>query len=355
MENYLKLDWLGFTFKPDIKLAGTPIEQFLSMFPEIDSSEFVVPTFGSHYNHTVWFNDIVIAYNEIGEDCTPTEFDAYYRMGVNVQVASHCLSFFCNLFGIDFRSEYSVRDLLKLIQDRKCIFSRIDVCYDDFEKHYNTKYYIDKYFNRCIASPCHTVTCFVSNCEVDKGSTLYFGSLKRRKKLLRIYDKYAESNGEVDSVRYEFEFHSDCCKDLVNKIFEFDGKLPFLDMLLSVCRVVDSNSKIHDLSDRETDAEWLSALKCNLTLCSPLKIRASRLTDHDNPDDYVLCQVMPSIAGYIKKNGIVSLFEVAKKFMRAGRISPKYQNYFNKLKHCDDLFPVDNTFVDDDPDDNPFI
>lgn len=349
---FLVLDWLGFTFKPNPAITYvSPIQQFLNWFPEIDSSLFVVSNFGTHYNTTQLFCDIVIAYNTYDENSTPSELDSYWNMGVNVQVASHCLEFFCKLLEIDYHSEYALRDLIQLLQKRHCIFSRIDLCYDDYNKHFDAQYYITKSANHCIASPCRKITSIQDNSSSGEGSTIYFGSLTRRKKLLRIYDKFAQSGGEIDAVRYEFEYHSDACKNLVTVILAHEGKLPFLDMLLSVCRVVDSESKIQDLSDRETDQEWIAALKEDLTLYCPIRISSVHISTSASLNHYLLSQAMPSIAGAIKCFGVVWLFEEAKKAMRSGRISPKYMSYFNKMKYCEELFPVDNTFCDD----NPFL
>ena len=352
MNGFLVLDWLGFTFKPNKELTDvSPIQQFLNWFPEIDSSMFVVPNFGTHYNTTQLYCDVVIAYNTIMPDSTPAEVDAYWNMGVNVQVASHCLEFFFKTLDIDFHSEYAIRDMIFLLQKRNCVFSRIDICYDDYKKRFDAAYYILKASQKLIASPCHKITMCLDNSSIGAGSTIYFGSLTRRKKLLRIYDKFAQSGGEIDAVRYEFEFHAEACRDLVKKLIMFEGKLPFLDMLLSVCRVVDSQSKIKDLSDRDTDLEWIEALKEDLTLSCPIKISSTPIDQSSSLTHYLIHQAMPSITGFVKCFGAEKLFEEVAKAMRSGRISPKYMSYFNKLKRCEDLFPVDNTFCDD----NPFI
>ena len=352
MNAYLKLDWLGFTFKPNKDTPDvSPIQQFLNWFPEIDSSLFVCPNFGSHYNTTQLFCDIVISYNTILPDSTPSEVSAYWNMGVNVQVASHCLEFFAKLLDIDFQSEYFMRDLIFLLQKRHCTPSRIDICYDDYEKHFDAKYYILKDAMDLIATPCRNTHHVKDNREssCNGGSTIYFGSLTRRKKLLRIYDKFAQSDGEIDSVRYEFEYHSDACKDLVQKIIMYEGKLPFLEMLLSVCRVVDSNSNIKDLSDRETDQEWIEALKGDLTLSCPIKISSSHINKSESLTYYLTNQAMPSIAGFTKVFGVEKLFELISQAIHSGRINPKYMSYFNKLKYCEDLYTQKNSCFDDNP------
>ena len=44
-DHVLKLDWLGFTFKADISIDKTPLNQFLETFPEFKQEYFVIPEF----------------------------------------------------------------------------------------------------------------------------------------------------------------------------------------------------------------------------------------------------------------------------------------------------------------------
>lgn len=351
---FCKLDWLGFTFKADMvnfvpdQPNCTPFRQFLMMFPEFDERLFVLPEFRTCYTNTMLYCDIVVSFNSFDGDMDHATVSRLWEMGVNVQVPSHCLDMFCQMFDIDFNSEYAFRDLVKLLQERHCKFSRIDVCYDDYDKLFKVDYYILKRANNLIATPCRAVT-MISGGEF--GSTIYFGSLKKRNKLLRIYDKWAESGGEIDAVRYEFEYHAEMAQALVDKLFEFDGKLPFFEMLIAVCRVVDSSAS-YRLSQRRTDEEWNNALNGDLTLsCVPVKISPRHIDKLSSLNYYIETQAASSIAGYVKCFGREALWKLVSDAIRHGRISPRYQSYANKLKYCEELNDCSNVLLDD----NPFL
>lgn len=349
MNKFLKLDWLGFTFKADnFSSDCTPWTQFKMMFPEFNEELFTLPDFKTCYTNSFYYCDIIISYNAFDPDMDSITRARLWDMGVNVQVPSHCLDMFCDMLGIDFQSEYAFRDLVLLLQKRHCKFSRIDVCYDDFDKLFKVDYYIKKRADNLIATPCRTVT-MISGGEF--GSTIYFGSLKKRNKLLRIYDKWAESGGEIESVRYEFEYHGDMAKALVDKLFEFDGKLPFYEMLIGVCRVVDA-SLSYRLSQRRTDEDWNNALNGDLTLsCVPVKISPRHIEKLSSLTYYIETQAAASIAGYVKCFGRDALWKLVSDAIRAGRISPRYMSYANKLKYCQELNDCSNSLLDD----NPFL
>lgn len=347
---FLKLDWIGFTYKPDhVSDECTPFTQFLMMFPEFDERLLTVPSFRTCYTNTLVYCDIVLSYNIFDENVDAITRTRLWEMGVNVQVPSHCLDMFFEMFGLDYKSEYAFRDIIKLLIKRKCKFSRIDVCYDDYDKIFKADYYIKKRADGLIATPCRTVTMVSGG---DFGSTIYFGSLKKRNKLLRIYDKFAESGGEIDAVRYEFEYHNEMAQALVDKLFEFDGKLPFFEMLISVCRIVDSKSVIKQLSARKTDNDWNSALNGDLTLsCVPVKISPRHIDKLHSLNYYIEVQAASSIAGYVKCFGTESLWRLIRDAIAQGRISPRYQSYANKLKYCQELHDCTNPLLDD----NPFL
>ena len=349
MSKFLKLDWLGFTFKASHDLERSPFQQFLLAFPEIDEKELVIPNFRNCYNNVVLFRDIIISFNSFDETMSETEVSRRWEMGVNVQVPSHCLDMFALMLDIDFSSEFAFLDIVKALRLRNCKFSRIDVCFDDYEKKFKADYYIKKRADNLIATPCRTVT-MISGGEF--GSTIYFGSLKKRNKLLRIYDKFAESNGEFDCVRYEFEYHSDMAEALISKLFEFEGKLPFFEMLSAVCRIVDSNSSQADLSNRKTDYDWINSLNGDLTLSSPsIRISPNHIEKQSSLNYYIEVQAVSSLAGYVKCFGREALFQLIKDAIHHGKISPRYMSFYNKLKYCQDINDCSNPLLDD----NPFI
>ena len=104
MNGVLKLDWLGFTFVPEKPSYENndlaPINQFLNMFPEFKAEEFTVASIQTHYQHALYFDDMLISYNDL-DDCEATStFLHKLNMGVNVQVPAHSLSELYAMFGL---------------------------------------------------------------------------------------------------------------------------------------------------------------------------------------------------------------------------------------------------------------
>ena len=113
---FLKLDWIGFTYKADhVSDDCTPLTQFLMMFPEFDERLFTIPDFRTCYTNTMLYCDIVVSYNSFDSYTDDFTRKRLWDMGVNVQVPSHCLDMFLQMLGIDYQSEYSFRDLCKCL------------------------------------------------------------------------------------------------------------------------------------------------------------------------------------------------------------------------------------------------
>ena len=99
--NFLTLDWLAFTYHIEDSLdQGTPLAQFLKAFPFIKAADFVPVKMRSHYTNNVLWCDIVISYNELTDDIEASKIPHLVQMGVNVQIPSHCLSFWFKSCGI---------------------------------------------------------------------------------------------------------------------------------------------------------------------------------------------------------------------------------------------------------------
>lgn len=348
MENYkcLNLDWLGFTFKCNVT-DKLPLEQFWDMFPEFDKSLLTGVSFRTLYTDTLNYCGIYISYNTFGEDLTETQCERYWKMGVNIQIPSSMLSFFFDLLGVDYKATNSFPMLLTELYKRNCKPSRIDLCYDDFTKTYDVAYYDLKKALGLIQTP-YTIT---TTGKRSKGLTIYFGSLKKRSKLLRIYDKDLQSNGLVDSVRYEFEFHNDDACGIADLILnEYQEGIPFVDMLLSFVKVKDANSVANcaRIQDAKLDEDWISTLKDNLTLLCPIRIPKSNPLELQELNYYVEVQALSSIAGYYACYGSRALLALIRDAINSGRISARYQAHLNKLKACNELW-------EDDYINNPFF
>lgn len=342
--NFLNLDWLGFTFKGEPYADCTLLEQFYNRFPEFDPAEFVHAPFHTSYNTAFLFFDIVIAYNDLHKkEYTESEISHLFAMGVNVQVPSHCLSFLCEMFGIDCESPSAPYDLFALISSRGCSFSRIDLCFDDYKKDITTKFYIDAWSKGCIQSPyIRSITCMGSD---QTGYTMYFGSLKNRRKLLRIYDKFLESKDKEnfkDCVRYEFELHSDDAQSLADFVLDhFCEGIPFSDFLYKWVRVKDFDSVQRNsiLQHAKDDSAWIQALSLNLTLKYPI-----RIVKNSNPvgelTRFVEHMAIPSLAGYVTCFGEKALFKLIEDAARHGKIKDSYVNFARKLKYCEGFSPT---------------
>ena len=118
-------------------------------------------------------------------------FDYACKMGVNVSIPSHSLSLFASLFDIDINEVGACARLLSLLKFRGCTFSRIDFCYDDFEKVYTAFDYSKWWYNDQISTRFRN--CDSKGTCGKVGCTFYLGD--RRHRMLRIYDKFYESNG----------------------------------------------------------------------------------------------------------------------------------------------------------------
>ena len=269
----LSLDWLSFTFEADrcrddyLRVFGKDnqdmipddISLFFATFPEFDAlkSEFLILSGKSHYENVLGFLGVSetcrISYNSA--DYTSTE------MGVNVSIPSHGLEWFFSLMGVDYESEDAVQSLFKILKERYCHCSRIDLAFDDFSKRFRAKQYVVWWWNNNIRTrflKMHTSSCSMR----DEGHTFYLGS-RLSGKMLRIYDKDIESNGAVDAVRYEFELHVQHARDMFEYLIEHKT-VDFISYLRSYFEVIErSKSNISRCPLLSEWEDWLS----NLAFC----------------------------------------------------------------------------------------
>lgn len=269
---FLQLDWLAFTFKPKTEILEPGFyfpTQFLNYFPElvdvfrdcIDSTKI----FRSNYSHVLSYNqgDLIIGFNTVEPDASLTDVQKVLNSGLNVQVPSHSLAFFFDLFDIDISSDSAVPDMIDLLSSRFCSLSRIDLCFDDFSKTFTTDFYRRAWSDNRIQSPYINSIMVIGS--IGKGFTFYAGSLKKRTKLLRIYDKFLQSKDLehfVDSVRYEFELHGDQAKAIQKMICnEYRDGIPFAEFFYNWIKVKDHSTPSGDLRDVPCDEEWEMFLK----------------------------------------------------------------------------------------------
>lgn len=267
MDQILKcsLDWLAFTYKSSDVFDEFEFEHFMEAFPEIkDQSELItVKIDGKNtyccYDHVLAFNDsISIQYRSkrMKNDQAST------NMGVNVVVPSHALAWFFGIFDIPVDR---VDKLLKLLQDRGCTFSRIDLAYDDYSKMFTPHDYNRFYATDSIVSTCKNFRFFSS--KQTYGATFYIGN-RASGRLLRIYDKEYQSNGRINAVRYEFELGKKYNPTIVQKLIETNEFPNFLDLLHGFIRSV-----------RYRDMNHMETLKNNLPLLPKWKEFEDRMNE----------------------------------------------------------------------------
>lgn len=335
--NFLTLDWLAFTYHIENSFdQGNSLEQFLHAFPFINREDFVPVKMRSHYSANILWCDIVISYNELTPDIESEKIPHLVQMGVNVQIPSHCLCFWFNKCGVSTENPDHVALMFSYLKERNCKFSRVDLCFDDYRKVVTTGYYRKKWVDGCIQSPfINSVTCMGSE---TKGYTMYFGSLKKRTKLLRIYDKFLESKGEKDCVRYEFELHAEQANGIANLVLnEYSDGIPFAPFLLSWICVKDEIS-VHNcarIQDAKDDMDWIVALTLNLTLKYKIKIPVE--SNKSELTYFVEHQAISSIAGFVMLYGKEAFDMLVKDAIKRGNISPRYLSFINKLKRSNEF------------------
>lgn len=203
-----KLDWLEFSWTVNTfcKSGGTLVdglslwENFKLVFPEF--LPLIDECFIAEYNLQGYDNVL----------CLSDEFKFCYsstemNMGVHVVIPAHGLHRLGAAFNLETVDDfYLSRSMFCSLLDRGVRFTRIDLCYDDYNKRITP-------FQWNELASLGQVECkarsrsYIASCH-QKGDTVYFGK-RSGGRMLRIYDKAYESKGEVDAIRYEFEFKRD--------------------------------------------------------------------------------------------------------------------------------------------------
>lgn len=278
MDNCFKIDWLSFSWfgKKKEVLDGvqdkelwcydllSTLDNFLYFFPELkeplNNDQVILSDKGGGFYSNVYIltNNIRISFNT---DDAIANHDLVYDVGVNVCIPSHALEWFYNCLGIELND---ICGLMRLLTDRNCILSRIDLCYDDFLKKYSPRDYYN-FFNDGRIRSRYFQFCSMCSSTRDRGQTIYFGR-RSGGRMLRIYDKDYESKGAIDSVRYEFELHKDYAKG-AQLFFLNHDKVSFSDYLISYFQVVDFTDS--NKSRCPINEEWLQYF-CQSVFCEQL-------------------------------------------------------------------------------------
>lgn len=238
-EHYFTLDWLSFTFSwKTLRDVGLEVEDhirkyisiwsyFKKQFPEFAtlSEDMVTLENGRYgYENAISFN------NELLIMTTDEDRDDF---GVFVTVPSHGLYILGKIFGLpDFNQDFSdTQKLFQILLSRGAKITRIDICYDDYNKHMTPNDWRMLWDSKHIDSR----TKFSSAVSSASGDTFYMGK-RGKSRMLRIYDKSGESRGEIDAIRYEFEMKNEYAYRFATSIAAGE-KFTFLDLLDSFCSV----------------------------------------------------------------------------------------------------------------------
>lgn len=96
--------------------------------------------------------------------------------------------------------------VLKKLIDRGCRITRLDVAWDDYKKVFSPKDLMRYWLDGKISTPARYAKCVASR---QSGSDTFYLGKRGAERLLRIYDKAAESGGNIDAVRWEFEYRKE--------------------------------------------------------------------------------------------------------------------------------------------------
>ena len=338
----LSLDYLAFSYVPCKSLAELPagkneLDLFISSFPELESffnDNFTMCSSGRFYDNVVSLTDLcLISYNVL--EGSRYSSGKLTPMGVNVSIPSHGLCWFFDLFGLDLDSPDSLVTLLKILKERSCRLSRIDLAFDDFTKKYTPTDYNRFNCFHAIKTKFRYIK-FLQSTGTKGGDTIYFGDRKNGK-LLRIYDKAYESKGEVDSIRYEIELHSVYARNMMDYIID-NGYFDFVSYLKSDCFTIvlgDNECNIERRSNRPINPEWEDWTKS--VFCEELQpyihLPRKRVSPSvESIEKWIEGAVLPTLRAYVDIVGFDLFRDMLKKTRVPDRLTflfdPIYKDAF---------------------------
>lgn len=215
IQNKLQIDWINFKWCPDwedyypevdVITDEMRIDAFWLNFPELDTELFASPICidakWSHYTKMIRCSMNCLLYFD-GQD-------AKQQKGFCVQIPSSGLEWFTKLVGAS-----SGADLIKWIHAHECQITRLDIAFDDFTKTFRPRQFVDFSLRDAETKVRKNMVTNMAKISMDESCrygqsacTFYLGT-RANKRFMRIYDKFLESDGSIDSVRYEFELHQD--------------------------------------------------------------------------------------------------------------------------------------------------
>lgn len=216
MDNRVFLvDWLSFTVFKNEKSTQVALMRFKNEFPFWDYLvEEVKPLFG--YTHGWQLGKSGISWYAHMDRAD---------MGIHVIVSGSNMPMLIDRLLINPNQDDYVlaSKILQEIRDIDSDFSvsRIDLAFDDYKKIYKPYDYMVFYSKQRLSLQGSMTAPSFTHCSPDGGGTAYFGSRVARREL-RIYDKFVESMGHIDAIRYEAELHREYAMRAVNVIMSGD-------------------------------------------------------------------------------------------------------------------------------------
>lgn len=328
------IDWLEFTYLVPDGLNGLSVwENFLADFPEFEDvlGEMILLEKGRNgYTHVFAFTDeFTISYN-------PDEL----RLGVHVTFPSHGLYRLMSIFQLDDISEYvDAAAILRILKERSCKISRMDIAYDDMSKTFTPHDFAKWKLEDRISTQCK-VFGFMSS-QADKGGTFYLGK-RGGDRFLRIYDKEFESKGKINSIRYEFELRREWAAKIQDMILDNQSfcVADIIDNMFYVTNEYDLSGDDHLDSVRKSragrDEKWqlfldtirelfAKRMSCEVKVCNK-KVHES----FERTEEWVKTQVLPSLFIFSEVVGVDKLLEMIG--LQAGRLKPLQRKMLEKFK-----------------------
>lgn len=209
------VDYLSFTWKSgkDIFQKSPAsglrqLKQFWQVFPELEAwkdSEGVVSVqqFRNYYTHQIVLDpstEFVILYSEFNAD-----------QAVMVNVPGSAMYQIAQLLGDgcvpgrDKIPSYQVDawPVFKKLVERGAKVTRVDISWDDYSKKFQPRELMQYWISGQISTPARYAKCVASR---QQGFDTFYLGKRGSDRMLRVYDKSGESDGEIDAIRWEFEY-----------------------------------------------------------------------------------------------------------------------------------------------------
>ena len=164
-------------------------------------------------------------------------------MGVHVTFPGHGIWKISDIFGLGDLSEHeAARKIFKILDERNCEITRLDLAYDDYTKTFTPRDF-SRWMDQERITTDSRVWSYIASAR-NSGDTFYLGK-RGRDRFLRVYDKNYESKGKYDCIRYEFELKKDWARVVQNHVIN-DKVFCFADLLDSMFTIKEDYEWSHE-------------------------------------------------------------------------------------------------------------